>query len=369
MMEALDQARKFKLPICLAGQYLGQFKTDEFDMTPSILNNCGNMICFQKKHPDDLKIWKEYFGYANLSFEKHFQVTDRPDGYDFVQIDDSSESKGVTRSKSRGGSETETKGVSRSVNESVSRQTGVTQSRNRQTGVSCSDSEAISKGGAGGGSITESPIIVNGEIIAHTQVASRNHSENSSLQKSSGRSSSEASGEGEARSESVTNSTGTSDSTSRAKSKGENWSDSVGESESETISHKTVPLARTREFVYESPQLQDSVDDQFHKFAHVQRTLAQRHATVSVVGTGESFVIKVGKVEDVFEKAEFERKVEQMKQKIYKTHPYYSVPALSPEAQDKQLDDFLAIALSTEWATETRKREMQEEPEKSPFDQ
>jgi hypothetical protein len=368
MMEALDQARKFKLSICLAGQYLGQFKTEEFDMTPSILNNCGNMICFQQKHPDDLKIWKEYFGYANLSFEKHFQVTDRPDGYDFIQIDDSSESKGKSHSKSKGGSQTESKGVGRTSSTGVARQSGKTLSRNRQTGVSCTDSEAISAGVGGGDSVTDSPIIVDGEIIAHTQIKNSNRSANSSSQRSNGRSSSEVTGEGEARSESVTRTGSTADSTSRSKGKGQNWSEGEGESESETISHKTVPLGRTREFVYESPQLQDSVDDQFHKFAHVQRTLAQRHANVSIVGKKESFVIKVADVSDVFSKKEFKAKIETMKKKIYGTHPYYSVPALAPSDQDKQLNEFLVLALGGETTVPDDAAKELENPEKSPFD-
>ncbi len=96
LLDGLDQARKFKLSLCLAGQHLGQFKTDEFDMTPSILNNCGTILCFQQKHPEDLEIWKKFFGYSNLNFQKHFQVMDRQRGYDFLEYEDSSK----TRTKS-----------------------------------------------------------------------------------------------------------------------------------------------------------------------------------------------------------------------------------------------------------------------------
>ena len=73
---------KFKLSVCLAGQHLSQFKTEEYDMTPNILNNCGTVLCFQQKHPEDLDLWKRYFGYSNLAFEKHFQIMDRQHGYD-----------------------------------------------------------------------------------------------------------------------------------------------------------------------------------------------------------------------------------------------------------------------------------------------
>lgn len=37
-------------------------------------------------------------------------------------------------------------------------------------------------------------------------------------------------------------------------------------------------------------------------------------------------------------------KLSTMKQKIYSTHPYYSTPKLSPEEQDRRLEEFLAKA-------------------------
>ena len=369
MMDALDQARKFKLSICLAGQYLGQFKTEEFDMTPSILNNCGNMICFQQKHPDDLKIWKEYFGYANLSFEKHFQVVDRPDGYDFVQIDDSSETRSKSQNKSRGGSRTESLGVNRTVNKSVAQQDGVTESQNRQSGRSQSESQSKSAGTNTGGSMTQSPIIVDGEVIGFTSVRGNSDSANASAQNSSGTSFNDAEGESTARSASVTKTGGTADGRSYSEARGTTWSEGEAETEGETISHKTVPLGRTREEVRESPQLQDAVNDQFHKFAHIMRTLPQRHAMVSLVGRKESFVIKVADVEEVYPKADFPAKIAAMKKKIYALHPYYSTPALSPEDQDRKLDEFLESVRNDQIEQKAPKQEAAVPSEKFPFDE
>ena len=381
LMEALDQARKFKLSICLAGQYLSQFKTDEFDMTPSILENCKNMICFQQSHPDNLKIWKEYFGYANLSFEKHFQIVDRPDGYDWIQVDDRSESRTRTVGRSVGGSETfggsttKSIGTNHTDNESNAQQQGVQQSRGSQVGSSLSDSSARTDSSNSGASTTRQPILRDGRVVDHLNVDSRNDTGGSASQHSKSSAINSSMTESEAHSASLTRTEGTADGTSQSFGEGSNWGEganwgkSVNRSVGETISHRTIPLARTREEAHETGQLQDAVNDQFHKFAHIQTTLPDRHAMVRLSGKKESFIIKVADANDAYPKAEKFTKLNAMKKKIYALHPYYSTPALSPEEQDKKLDAFLASVQDQRIEMKSAESQKPLSFEETPFDE
>lgn len=89
---ALGIMRKFKLSICLAAQDLSSFKKDDLDLRPKVLSQCGTVVSFRQTWPEDLDILVRVMCMGNLDFQKYYQVVDRPDGYEFVKIDDYSES-------------------------------------------------------------------------------------------------------------------------------------------------------------------------------------------------------------------------------------------------------------------------------------
>lgn len=357
LMEALDQARKFKLSVILAGQHLGQFRTEEYDMTPSILNNCGSIVCFQQKHPEDLKIWKEYFGYSNVSFEKHFQVMDRPDGYDWVDIEERSESHSHGKSNDTGVSFNRNEGESHSVSSTESEQRGRNWSQGSQSGITMTQGRAVSETSSTGYTNGQSPLVHDGKLrsIIGTEGANRGHSQ--SVQRSESESESYSTSRSEGGSQTYGKSNGRTDGVSSSRGTGMSFRQGESESHGETVSYRKVPLARSREELHETPYLKNSVDDQFHKFAALQRRLETRHALVSLAGYPESFILRVGDVHPVYG-AEFPEKVRVMKEKLFLTHDYYSRPDLTPEAQDKRLDEFLRAATGY----------IEEKPEETPFD-
>lgn len=362
MMEALDQARKFKLSVCLAGQYLSQFKTEEFDMTPSILNNCGTIICFQQKHPDDLDIWKQYFGYSNLNFEKHFQIVDRQKGFDYLEVEDYSESSGTGSSTNVGTNRSSSSGSGSSYSYGTSQERGW--SSGNTEGVSNSDSLSNSSSDmeSDGRSRREAPIISDRSLYNTILLDSEDSKRSRSRQETHGR----TSGTSQSWSESESGSQGRSEnwgnSTNRSTSVGGSWGSGTSQNQSKTTTFKTVPVPHLEEERHESPSLQNSVEDQFHKFAKLQRSLPQRFALVSLAGLQESFVINVAQVDPPFAPADTAAKITAAKTKIFALHPYNSKPDLSPNSD--RLDQFLNAH---------RLENLSPEPEKppvgdSPFD-
>lgn len=346
LMEGLDQARKFKLSIVLAGQYLGQFRTEEFDMTPSVLNNCGTVLCFQQKHPDDLATWKEYFGYANLNFEELFQVMDRPDGYDTVTLSD--RSQGTTRQKgsssgaSVGGGRSTSSESSRSQGVSTGQSTTASRSRARQQG----GSEAEGSNSGTRENVNRSPIIQDGRVVNWVSVYGTNDSDGVTHNSAQTYSDTETDGLASSNSVQFSEQQGRSDGSTESANWGLSHQVSESEGESESVTHKQTLVPRTREEWHPTGRLRESVDDQFHKFAKLLRILPQRVAVASLAEEQQSSVIQVGDVNAPYPSSvEMARMIEAIKRKIFGVHAYYVTPGLSPANQDRRLEEFLRAAI------------------------
>ena len=93
IQRALGIMRKFGLSICLAAQDLSSFKKGELDLRPKVLSQCGTLVSFRQTWPEDVDILVRVMGTENLDFKKYEQVVDRPDGYEFVAMDEHSESQ------------------------------------------------------------------------------------------------------------------------------------------------------------------------------------------------------------------------------------------------------------------------------------
>lgn len=345
MMEALDQARKFKLSVILAGQYLGQFTTEEFDMTESILENCDTVVCFRQKHPKNLETWKQFFGYTNLDFTKLFQVMDRPDGYDVVTLNSTSRGTNQQSGSSVGGTigGGTTRNSQDSTQHGTSRGGSTTESQSRSSQNGISEAEGSNSGTSE--SVTYRPIMRNGVVVGHqsAQVTGESGGQSST----SSRSSTEGSAVGKAETDSWQHSMqrGHAEGRSSQDNWGLNFGLNVGTGKNESESESETLRARYREEFRETGSLLNSADDQFHQVAAALRQLPDRFAIVGMRNL-PWFAMKVSDVDPVFaDSAETLQRLFAMKQKIFSVHPYYLTPSLSPQEQDRRLDEFLRAAV------------------------
>ncbi|MCL4204890.1 MAG: hypothetical protein KJ000_20620, partial [Pirellulaceae bacterium] len=326
---------------------LRSFTTEEFDMTESILENCDTVVCFRQKHPKNLETWKQFFGYTNLDFTKLFQVMDRPDGYDVVTLNSKSRGRSQQSGSSVGGSIGA--GTSRNSQDSTqhgtSRGGSTTESESRSTQSGRSEGEGTNSGT--GENVTYRPIMKNGSVVGHEPVQGTSASGGQS--NSSSRSTTEGSSLGKSETDSWQHSTQRSHAEGRSSqdSWGLTFGLNVGSGTNESDSENEAIMARHREEFQETGGLLNSVDDQFHRVAAALRQLPDRFAIVAMRNF-PSFTMRVNDVNQVFgDSAEMVQRLSAIKQKIFSVHPYYLRPSLSPEEQDRRLDEFLRAAVGT----------------------
>ncbi len=345
LMEGLDQARKFRLSVCLAGQHLSQFKTEDYDMTPSILNNCGTVVCFQQKHPEDLDLWKKYFGYSNLAFQKHFQVMDRQYGYDFLDVEDRSETQTTGMAFNATQSLSETHGQSHMESQAITSPRGQNETRSSQTTHGNSCGTTLGETRSTGASLQRSPVIDHGDTVAYRNTMGSNENDTESRQISEGENFSIMKGNAFGRSKSFSLNHGTSDGSSSSSAQGVSRGVGVSQSAGTTNNYRKVPVPHLEEVRLETPHLMNSVQDQFDRFAQLQRILPTQFALVSEVDAQESFVVRVADVQPAYTNPkEMRIHLDTLKHKIFATHPYYQTPKLSPADQDRRLEEFLLLA-------------------------
>lgn len=320
LLEALDQSGKWGLAICLAGQHLGQFRTKEFDMTQSILNNCANVITFQQKHPDDIEVWKKYFGYPNLQFSKHFQIVDRQKGYDVLEVTDWSETESTQKSVSVG--ESATKSVGHSHQSSLTE--GIQQGDSWSAGSHSGDGQSKSR--------------------------SLGRSEDWRLRLTNSRSDSESRSSSTGLSRSISGSRSNSESHSEANTSSESMA--VGSNRTEgrsvstgtTINHKLVPVPHLIEEAHETPHLINSVSDQFDRHGSLLSKIPRQVAFARLADSQQSVMIRIADVKPVAAtKEEFVERLATMKAKVMAEHAYYSRPSLSVEEEEHRLQVFLEL--------------------------
>lgn len=342
---ALGVMRKFKLSICLAAQDLSSFKKGDLDLRAKVLSQCGTKVCFNQSWPDDLEILARVLATGNLDFQKHMQVVDRPDGYDWVDVTERSESTGtsqnwatststnssVTKGTSEGTSRSDTTGQSqahgKSDSMSESTTTGTTSSRDKTRGRSTS-----SENSRGNSSRSRS------ESQSHS--SGRNESESHSLGESSGRTSGRSHSSNMTDTVSQSHTEGLTNTVSESLTRGESESTSEGGSKSvgESISFKKVPLARQREEFHEQPALQTAVNDQLEQIKRTIHSLGVGEAVVKLRNEQAAVIIKTGHVKEYWANEKFQA-IARMKE-ICQTKPYFSRPNFTRQASNDRIDQF-----------------------------
>lgn len=148
LIDALAQCRKWQLSICLAFQDLSSLRRHELDMTPKVLSQCGAHVSFQQKHPEDLDLLAQLFGYPGIDFTPLLHEVDRPDGYEIIELTDQShgENWSETDQRSTGSGVSTTTGQTDHPNRTVSRK--------KEESRSTSDGTSLSQARGGSASST-----------------------------------------------------------------------------------------------------------------------------------------------------------------------------------------------------------------------
>lgn len=331
IQHALGVMRKFRLSMCLAAQNLESFKKGELDLRPKVLSQCGTRITFQQSWSDDLEILARVLALGNVDFAKHYQVVDRPDGYDWVDVIERSESNstGATWGTSNGISSGTTKGTSTAQGHSNT----IGESRTYGSSDTRSETRSIGAGTSTGHSHGRSTNHIGQESRSESDSQSNSKSEGSSEGKSQTTSNSRA--DSSSRSDSVTNTNSESTTEGRSESK------SIGgsKSTSESTSYKKVPLARHRSHIQESPSLRYLVSDQLERIKQTIHTLGVGEAVVKLRAEAKAIIIQTAHVDEKWGKKEKFLAIKRMKE-LCREKPYFCVPNFSPEAAEARISEF-----------------------------
>ena len=113
-----------------------------------------------------------------------------------------------------------------------------------------------------------------------------------------------------------------------------------GETEGRSTTYRSVPLARHREEILETPQLKYAVADQFERIRQALHGLATTEAIVKVRDQPAAFLIKTATVIEKWRPPDKFVAVERMKERC-RQKPYAIVPDFTPEAAKGRLARFL----------------------------
>ena len=239
----LDEARKWRLSVCLCAQHLSNFqKGDNIDLIDQLMGNCKTFVSFQQRSLFDVKTLGEFFGKPNLILQEREQVMDRPykPNDEIITLTDHGEStsasvtnsNGISIGKSKSKGRAHTKSTSNgwssfnasSESESTSTHESTSESHGTNTGMGHHDSASDSM----------SPIMVDGHVL-HLP----GHMTGSGLSSFDGRSESSGSSHGSSEGHSTSTAQGNAQSSSRGRAKSLSYSSSESFIESVTRRFKT----------------------------------------------------------------------------------------------------------------------------------
>lgn len=144
LIDALAQCRKWQLAICLAMQDLSSLQRNDIDMSAKVMSQCGTQVCFQQKHPDDLNVFAQLFGYPAIDMTPLIHEVDRPDGYEVIELRDT----GSSDTWQQGEQSNAGSGFSTAQGETVHPTGSSSQKSDRSTSTSESRGTSQSQGGS-----------------------------------------------------------------------------------------------------------------------------------------------------------------------------------------------------------------------------
>jgi len=288
--------RKYGMPCVLAFQDLASMQLEELDLAPTILNQCGTIICFRSRGHLDNEILVRLLMTGNLKFVPlvHDVYQQRGD-HKWERVQEESRTTKHDESHSTATGTTSNRGTTRSKTFTESQQESDTDGMAESkvygpTGLVTS----VSKSGSMGGGTSK------------------------------GRAFGESEGE--------TVAFGTSKSTTEGATNG--WAVTVGE--------KLVPLPIVVHDIQKTGTLEESVADQIEKHRQHLHGLEDRHAIVLAPGMTKAVEIVTIDVPDPFQSPAAQAKaVKWIVNAICEAHDFYFVPSFDPADQDERVQRFV----------------------------
>lgn len=302
LIELLEQARKWRLSLCLGGQSFSTFRSGDLDMVPTLQSCCHTFISFQQRHVKDVQDLGAFYAYPNRILEEHLDVRDRPGGHVVKSLVDRSVGKSTMHADGK------------------QYATGTTEVESWQRGTSGSTSRSDSKGR--GLSTGFSPMMIDGEMrMIPTAGDSTGHHSGAS------RSFSDSESHGNATGYHHTEGTGT--------------TDAVGESVSETVKQTFVPVTYEDHLPTGQPRYALNYQDDAH--ASLLTNLPDRFALVRMKGQNDgrdhTYLFRTADAHDVYEYPKVRReKVAAFTERLLATKPYIFTPILPHKTQDERID-------------------------------
>lgn len=339
---ALGAMRKTGLSIWILGQDLSTFrKQGKFDLAPKLISQ-SNVICFNQTWPDDTEVLSRALFTGDLDFSPLVHEHDRPDGYDWHQVTETSVSQsqgdnwgdsnaeGSSRAEGKQTSNTESKGTSRTSSD------GTSSSSSEGNSSSSGRSAGRSRGAQQSSIVKDYRVLQKFPLTSTGSSTSESDSKQVSNSQSSSKSSSFAEGETSGHSRSEGHSLTVSDTETRTHS--------VGGSEQRSMSKsfKLMPLAKNRAEKQKSGKLIRAVNDQIEEGRQRLVCLEKRQAIMKLQNHRHAIAFATLPMPDAFMDADSQlRAIAWAKRQIFSIHAYNFVPDFSPEAEERRLSKFL----------------------------
>lgn len=350
LMRALGMMRKHRGRFVISGQDLSTFrKKDGFDMTPKLLSQCGTVICFNQKWPEDTDILARVLYSGNLQFNWLEHEVERHGGYEWLEVTETSE----TFSKQLSVEASKSQQQSLSLSHQDSAQSGTTNTqtvtKSSQTSVGHTAGQTNGQGASVSNSVTQQPVMTGTDVARHVPVQSGSQGANTTSTQSTTNTVTHVEGQSTATGTSHTMSQGTTDGTSVTDGTGTGTSEGVRVGAGHSESLKKVPLGIVTREAQKTGSLEKSVSDQLEVYRKELATKPKRHATVKVPGETAAFEIHTVDVPDPFVSPEAQAKaIEWFKRELPQVHDYFFTPDLSADEDERRIRRFLGEKLAVD---------------------
>jgi hypothetical protein len=152
----LDEARKWKLSVCLAAQQISNFRRGDIDISGQVLGHCKTFISFQQRNLEDVEILSKHFAYPNLILQERQHVMNLADpaADEIIELTDTSTGvvRGAATSLGRSHADTKSEGVTltEARSHAESKIAGKATSESRQTSTQIGEGHGSTSGASQG---------------------------------------------------------------------------------------------------------------------------------------------------------------------------------------------------------------------------
>ncbi len=338
----LGAVRKYGCRMIFLGQDLSTFRKPNLDLGPKLLSQCGTIIAFNQRYPDDAKIFGSLLFQSALDFSPLVQEQEVEGDIEWLQVEDESSSvqESTSSEKSRSTGHTETNGGSEGTADAT--QDGWNSGTTKQDAVADGTANGTTHADSSSTSINQSPILEDHKLKDVCHLFNRADSKNDGFSSQNSMTTTKTTGE----------QSGTSGSKTQTNQRGTNWSEadqvtdgnsegaSKGTSKGKTIRWVQIPHKK-RESVETGQLRAGPTGEQLEKFKAILMELRPQHAIVKLQGRRPLFIRSVD-VPDAYATMAVQAKaLRWLKRELLVRRPYAFVPNLDPKRENERIDAFL----------------------------